>query len=176
MWRACNLTAFTTCLTGPVDYQFASCPEGPGFNLQGVTRCDWSLWLVWGGLRPKPLLGRRANNVIILLDLTQLSCPGFTLAACPPSSFTTDIVGCWVGALWRACNLTAFTPHLTGPVVHPFASCPEGPGFNLQGGTLWNRDSPVSLSRYNNVFENASFESNSSFHHPKSVSRQLRRI
>jgi hypothetical protein len=35
------------------------------------------------------------------------------------SSFTTDIVGCWVGALWRACNLTAFTPCLTGPVCFP---------------------------------------------------------
>jgi hypothetical protein len=32
--------------------------------------------------------------VIIPFDLTQLSCPGFTLAAGPPSGFTTDIVGC----------------------------------------------------------------------------------
>jgi hypothetical protein len=55
--------------------------------------------LVWGGLRPKPSLGPRADNVIIPLDLTQLFCPGFMLAAGPPSGFTTDRVGCWGGAL-----------------------------------------------------------------------------
>ncbi len=38
-------------------------------------------------------------------------------------------------SLWRACNLTAFTHCLTGPVVHLFASRHEGPGFNSQGGT-----------------------------------------
>jgi hypothetical protein len=51
--------------------------------------------LVWGGLRPEPSLGPPADNVIIPLDLTQLFCLGFTLVAGPPSSFTTDIVGCW---------------------------------------------------------------------------------
>ncbi len=35
--RACNLTSFSPCLTGPVDYLFAPCHEGPGFNPQGVT-------------------------------------------------------------------------------------------------------------------------------------------
>ncbi len=53
--------------------------------------------LVWGGLRPEPSLGPHADNVIISLDLTQLFCPGFMLAAGPPSSFTTDGVGCWGG-------------------------------------------------------------------------------
>jgi hypothetical protein len=90
--------------------------------------------LIWGGLRPEPLLGPRADNVIIPLDLTQLFCPGFTLAAGPPSGFTTDTVSCWGGALWRACNLTAFTPCLTGPLDYPFASHHEGPGFNPWGG------------------------------------------
>ncbi len=92
--------------------------------------------LVWGGLRPEPSLGRRADNVIIPLDLTQLFCPSFTLAAGPPSSFTTNIVSCWGGALWRACNLTTFTPCLTGPVDYLFASCHKGPRFNPQGGYL----------------------------------------
>jgi hypothetical protein len=49
--------------------------------------------LVWGGLCPESSLGRHANNVIILLDLTQLFSPSFTLAAGPPSGFTTNIVG-----------------------------------------------------------------------------------
>ncbi len=38
--------------------------------------------LVWGGLRPEPSLGRRAYNVIIPLDLTQLFYPGFTKTRC----------------------------------------------------------------------------------------------
>ncbi len=37
--------------------------------------------------------------------------------------------------LWRACNLSVFTHSSTGPVVHPFASCHEGPGLNPQWGT-----------------------------------------
>ncbi len=73
----------------------------------------------------KPSLGRHADNVIIPIDLTQLFCPGFTLAAGSPSGFTTDIVGCWGEALWRAFNLTAFTPCLTGLVDYLFASCHE---------------------------------------------------
>jgi hypothetical protein len=80
----------------------------------------------------------RVDNVIIPLDLTQLFCPGFTLSAGSPSGFTTDIVGCWRGALSRACNLTAFIYSSTGPVVHLFSSHHEGPGFNPQGGTSVN--------------------------------------
>jgi hypothetical protein len=33
----------------------------------------------------------------------------------------------------------------TVPVVHPFASRPEGPGFNPQRGNNVNRDSHVSI-------------------------------
>ncbi len=94
--------------------------------------------LVWGGLRPEPSLGCHADNVIIPHDLTQLFCPGFTLAAGPPSGFTTNIVGCWWGALWRACNLTAFIPCLTGPVMRDLGSIPGGK-------LMWNLDSPVSI-------------------------------
>jgi hypothetical protein len=79
--------------------------------------------LVCGGLCPKLSLGPRADNVIIPLDLTQLFCAGFTLAAGPPSGFTNDIDGCLGGALCRACNLTAFIHSLTGPVGQPFTSC-----------------------------------------------------
>ncbi len=71
--------------------------------------------IFWGGLLPEPSLDRHAANVIIPLDLTQLFCPGFMPAAGPPSSFTADIVGCWGGALWRACYLTVLTLCLTGP-------------------------------------------------------------
>ncbi len=93
--------------------------------------CDWSLWP-----RPEPSLGPHADNVIIPLHLTQLSCPGFTLAAGLPSGFTTDGVSCWGGGLWRGCNLTSFSPCLTGPVDYPFASRHKGPGFKSPGGYL----------------------------------------
>jgi hypothetical protein len=92
--------------------------------------------LVCGGPRPEPSLGPRADNVIIPLDLTQLSCPGFTLAAGLPSGFTTDGVGCWGGALWRACNLTSSSPCLTGPVDYLFASHHKGPRFKSSKGYL----------------------------------------
>jgi hypothetical protein len=91
--------------------------------------------LVWGGLHPESSLGPCAYNVIIPLDLTQRSCPGFTLAAGLISGFTTDRIDCWVGALWRACNLTSFSPCLTSPVDYLFASRHKGPRFKSPGGT-----------------------------------------
>ncbi len=92
--------------------------------------------LVSDGLRPKLSLGPRANNVIIPLDLTQLFCPGFTLHAGPPSSFTTDRVGCWGVALLRACNLTSFSPCHTGPVDYLFPSRHKGLRCKSPGGDL----------------------------------------
>ncbi len=56
-------------------------------SLHWWPRRDWSST----GLCPQQLsLGPHANNVTVLLDLTQLSCPGFMLAAGLPSGFTTD--------------------------------------------------------------------------------------
>ncbi len=51
--------------------------------------------LVWDRLCLEPSLPPCTDNLIIPLNLTQLSCPGFVLAADPPCGFTTDIVGCW---------------------------------------------------------------------------------
>ncbi len=145
LWRACNLTAFTHSSTGPVVHLFASRPEGsiPGgylcetgipvsiVSLHWGPRHDWSLWP-----RLRRALSRTVTRSLCQqCDLTQLFCPGFTLAAGLPSNFTTDIVACWGGALWRACNLTAFTHSSTGQVVQLFASHHEGPRFNPQGGT-----------------------------------------
>ncbi len=66
------------------------------------------------------------------------------------------------GALWRACNLTSFSPCLTGPVDYPFASRHKGLGFKSPEGVLmWNRDSPVSVvllrERHNNWWWNKIF-------------------
>jgi hypothetical protein len=45
-------------------------------------------------------------------------------------------VGCWGGALWRACNLTSFSPCLTGPKDYLFASRHKGPRFKSPGECL----------------------------------------
>ncbi len=48
--------------------------------------------------------------------------------------------------MWRACNLTSFSPCLTSPVDYLFASRHKGPRFRSPGGVLvWNRVSPVSV-------------------------------
>ncbi len=49
VWTACNLTIFSSCPTGPVDYLFASRHKGPGFNSPGGTggtHVKWILLLV----------------------------------------------------------------------------------------------------------------------------------
>ncbi len=168
MWRARNLTSFSPCLTGPVDYLFASHHKGPRFKSPGGYLCETGILLlalsryigdpdvidhhcglVWGGPRPEPSQAPCADNVIIPLDLRQLSCPGFTLAAGLPSSFTTYGVSCWGGALWRACDLTSFSPCLTGPVDYLFASPHKGPRFKSPGGYLCETGILLlALSRY----------------------------
>ncbi len=92
----------------------------------------------------------RADNVYAAIDLiTQLFFPGFTLAAGPLSGFATDGVGCRGGALWRACNLTSFSPCLTGPVDYLVASRHKGPGFKSPGRYLCEtRILLLALSRY----------------------------
>ncbi len=118
----------------------------------GILICDPDVidhcGLVWGRLRPELSLGRRADNVITPFDLTQLFCPSFTLAAGPPSSFTTDIVGCWGVALWRAFNLTAFTQSLTGSGSTLYFPA-WGTHFQSLGGYLCEtRILLLALSRY----------------------------
>jgi hypothetical protein len=160
VWRSCNLTSFSPCLTGPVDYLFASRHKGPGFKSLGGYLCETRILLlalshyigdpdgidhcglVWHGPHPKPSLGPRTDNVTISLDLTHLSCLSFTLAAGLPTRFTTKGVGCWGGALWRACNLTSFSlvqwPTRLLPVTRDLVQIPWGV-------LMWNQDSPVSV-------------------------------
>jgi hypothetical protein len=83
----------------------------------------------------------RTDNVQAdLIDLiTQLFCPGFTLAAGPPSSFTTDGVGC-LGLIpveslrSHHVSLVQWTTFLL-PVMRDPGSKPQGgtyvkPGFS----------------------------------------------
>ncbi len=110
-----------TCLLPATRVTGSNPLGGPMWNRDSpvsVVSLHWWPWRDWSstGLRPQLSLSPRADNVTVSLDLTQLSCPSFTLAAGLPSGFTTDGVGCWGGALWRPCNLSWFSPCLTGPV------------------------------------------------------------
>jgi hypothetical protein len=44
--RACNLTSISPCLTGPVDYLFASRHKGPKFKSPGVYLCETGILLL----------------------------------------------------------------------------------------------------------------------------------
>ncbi len=151
LWRACNLTSFSPCLTGPVDYLFASHHKEPRFKSPGgclyeirilllaMSRyigdpdvIDHFCGLVWGGHCPESSLGLRTDNA---LDLTQLSCPGFTLSAGLPCGFTTDGVGCW----GEPCREPAISPHSHHVSLVQWTTCllpvTRDPGSNPQGGT-----------------------------------------
>jgi hypothetical protein len=96
---------------------------------------DWSLW---------PRLRQALSQTVTRLSCRQCDNPTWSHIAllswfhapCRSSFWLhnrhSQLLG---GALWRACNLTAFIHGSTGPVVHPFASRHEGPGFNPQGDT-----------------------------------------
>ncbi len=157
LWRACNLTWFSPCLTGLVDYLFASRHKGHRFKSPGgylvwnrdspvsVVSLHWWPWRDWSSLQPRLLqascqklsLGPHANNVIIPLDLTQLFCPGFTLTAGPPSSFTIDRVGCWGGGS----PVESLQSHMILTMSHWSSGLTcllpvtRDPGSNPQGGT-----------------------------------------
>jgi hypothetical protein len=154
LWRACNLTSFSPCLTGPVDYLFASSHKGLRFKSPGGYLCetgilllalsfyigdhdviDHNCSLVCGGLHPKLSLGPGADNVTIPLDLTQLFCPGFTLAAGPLSGFTTG-VSCWGG---EPCGEPAISLHSHHVSLVQWTTCllpvTRDSGSNPLGGT-----------------------------------------
>ncbi len=46
LWRACNLTAFTPCLTCLADYPFASRHKGPRFKSPGGYLCETGILLL----------------------------------------------------------------------------------------------------------------------------------
>ncbi len=141
-----SLVQWTTCLL-PVTRDPGSIPRGylcetrilllalSRYNGNGDPDVIDHHGLVWGGLCPKPSLGPRADNVIIPLDLTQLSCPSFKLAAGLPFGFTTDRVGCW----GEPCGEPAISLHSHHVSLLQWTTCllpvTRDPGSNPQGGT-----------------------------------------
>jgi hypothetical protein len=101
--------------------------------------------------------------VIIPLDLTQLSCPGFTLAAGLPSVFTTDGVGCWGGGSpveslqsYFILTMSHWSSGLT------LASRHKGPEFKSSRGYLCETGVLLlAMSRYNIIYTSKLFSSHS---------------
>ncbi len=112
---------------------------------------DWSLW---------PHLRCALSRTVTRPSCRQCDNPNwshtaflsrFHVAADLSSGFTTDGVSCWGGGgtLWKACNLTSFSPCLTGPVDYLFASCHKGPEFKSPEGYLCETGILLlALSRY----------------------------
>ncbi len=111
---------------------------------------DWSLW---------PCLRQAASRTVTRPSCRQCDNPTWSHTAFL-SQFHTSfrspfrlhnrwrrLLG---GALWRACNLTSFSPCLTSPVDYPFASRHKGPRFKSPRGFLCETGIPLLvLSRYN---------------------------
>ncbi len=154
LWGACNLISFSPCLNGPVANPLFPVTRDLGSNPLGGYLCETGILLlalshyigdpdvidhhcglVWGGPRPELSLGPHTDNVIIPLDLTQLSCPSFTLAALLPSGFTKDGVGCW----GEPCGEPAIFLHYHHVSLvqwtNPLLPVIRGLGSNPRGGT-----------------------------------------
>ncbi len=101
--------------------------------------------LIWGGLHPKPSLGPRADNVIIPLDLTQLFCPGFTLAAGPPpaSQPTQSAAGGGGPAESLQSHCIHTMSHWSSGL--PICSIMRDPSSITGRVLMWNRDFPVGV-------------------------------
>ncbi len=114
-------------------------------SLHWWPRRDWSLW---------PCLRQASSWTITSPSCQQFDNPTWSLTqifciltAGPLSGFKTDIVGCWGGALWRTCNLTAFTHRSSGLHV---CSLSWGTRVQSPGGYLSEtRIFLLALSRYN---------------------------
>ncbi len=104
--------------------------------------------LVRGGLRPEPSLDPHADNVIIPLNCTALLSQ-FHARCRSPFRLHNQWSRLLGGALWRACNLTSFSPCLTSQVDNLFASRHKGPGFKTPEGYLCETGILLlALSRY----------------------------
>jgi hypothetical protein len=109
-------------------------------SLHRWPQCDWSfLW---------PHLGRALARTV-----TRPSCWQCDNPTCSHTAFLSWFHTCCRSPFWlhnrrsrlvggsplsRACNLTSFSPSLTGLVDYPCASRHKGPGFKSPGGTHVN--------------------------------------
>jgi hypothetical protein len=139
MWAVCNVIVLklgwsrssskTGCKILTVERPGLKTPGGPcvkpGFSCSCyigdpdvIDHCG----LVWGGPRPEQSLGPCDNPTwshTAILSRFHARCRSLF----------------WLHNLWRACNLTSFSPYLTGPVDYPLASCHKGPGFKTPGAS-----------------------------------------
>jgi hypothetical protein len=150
---ACNLTAFNTVPLVqwsthllPVMRDLGSIPRGvlvwnrdspvSVVSLHWWPQCDWSLW---------PHLRRASSRTV-----TRPSCQRCENPTWSPIAFLSRFHARCRSSFWlhsrhsrllvgKPCVEPVISLHSTsstGPMVYPFASCHEGPGFNPQGGTV----------------------------------------
>ncbi len=112
-------------------------------SLHWWPRRDWSSWpRLWRAL-PQTIARPSADSVIIPLDLTQLSSPGFTPAAGLPSGFTTN------ESAAGGSPVESLQSHFIHTMSHwssglPVCFLSQGTQVQIpQGVLMWNRDSPV---------------------------------
>ncbi len=176
LWRVCNLTSFSPCLTGPVDYPFASCPRDPGskplgglmwnrdspvsiVSLHWWPRRDWSLW---------PCLKRASSQTITRPSCRQCEQPTWSHTALlsrfdarcrSPSDFTTDRLG----AGGEPCREPAISLHSHHVSLVQWTTrllpVTGDPGSKPLGGLMWNWDSSVSVVSLQNCLSPCSNES-----------------
>ncbi len=127
----------------------------------------WWPWHDWSSLWPR--LRRASSRTVTRPSCWQCDNPTWSHTAflsrfharCRSrfrlhNRFTTDGVGCWGGFLWRACNLTSFSPCLTGPVDYLFASRHKEPRFKSPGGYLCETGILLlAMSCYRFIFESS---------------------
>ncbi len=124
-----------------------------------IVSLHWWPWRDWSSLWPH--LWRASSRTVTRPSCRQCDNPTWShtaflsrFHACCRFPFRLHNRWSWLlgGALWRACNLTSFSPCLTGPVDYPFASHHKGPGFKSPKGYLCETGILLlALSRYSTV-------------------------
>jgi hypothetical protein len=141
-------------------------PQGSQFQIPWGDLCEtWTLLLVLSCYigdpnvidhqqdfaPPQLSLGPRADNVTVPLDLTQLSCPGFTLAA---GLFWLHN---WRSRLLGGSPVESLQSHMIFTMSHWSSGltcllpATRVTGSNPLGGLMWSRDSPVSVVSLHSV-------------------------
>jgi hypothetical protein len=145
-------------------------------SLHWWPRRDWSSW---------PRLRRALSRTITRPSCWQCDNPTWSHTAFLPWFHACCRSPFWLhnrrsrllgGALWRACNLTWFSPCFTGPVDYLFASHHKGPRFKSPGGDLCETGILLlALSRYNITIVKWSQYNSLYEKHERSINRENRK-
>ncbi len=176
LWRACNLTSFSPCLTGPVDYLFASRHKEPRFKSPGGYLCETGIspvsdvslhWWPWCDWSSWPRLRRASSWTITRPSCRQCDNPTWSHTAflswfharCR-SPFRLHN---WRSWLLGGSSVESLQSHFILTMSHWSSGLPvcfpsqETQVQIARGVLMWNWDSPVSnvsLHIHGNCHEN----------------------